>query len=387
MVLTPFWALTKSDQVLLLPPIVTGASRAKVKSEMSIKANVAIAGATGLVGRQFISILEERNFPTSSIRLLASERSEGKRMRVNGDDVIVEKLDENSFEGVDIVLFSAGSGVSRRYSPIAAKCGAVVVDNSKAFRMEEEVPLVVPEVNGADALQHRGIIANPNCSTIQLVVALNPIHEVNPIKRVIVDTYQSVSGAGGAGVEELEKQAKAAVSGEEVKSRKMPHPIAFNVIPEIDTLLDNGYFNEEWKIIQETRKIMHAPEMAISATAVRVPVYVSHSEAVHLELTDPMEPEEVREILARAPGIQVIDDPSKSRYPLPVDAAGTDDVYVGRIRKDASHPNGIAMWVVGDNVRKGAALNTVQIAEILVSSREDGENLSTPVGAGLSASL
>jgi aspartate-semialdehyde dehydrogenase len=354
---------------------------------MSTKANVAIAGATGLVGRQFISMLEERNFPMSSIRLLASERSEGKMMRVNGDDVIVEKLDEKSFEGVDIVLFSAGSGVSRRYSPIAAKCGAVVVDNSKAFRMEEEVPLVVPEVNGTDALQHRGIIANPNCSTIQLVVALNPIHEVNPIKRVIVDTYQSVSGAGGAGVQELEEQAKAAVSGEEVKARKMPHPIAFNVIPEIDTLLDNGYFNEEWKIIQETRKIMHAPEMAISATAVRVPVYVSHSEAVHLELTDPMEPEEVREILARAPGMQVIDDPSKSRYPLPVDAAGTDDVYVGRIRKDASHPNGIAMWVVGDNVRKGAALNTVQIAEILVSSRENMENLSTPVGAGLSASL
>ena len=354
---------------------------------MSREANVAIAGATGLVGRQFISILEERNFPMSSIRLLASERSEGKRMRVNGQEVEVERLHEGSFEGVDIVLFSAGSGVSRQYSPIAAECGAVVVDNSKAFRMEETVPLVVPEVNGSDALQHRGIIANPNCSTIQLVVALNPIHQVNPIKRVIVDTYQSVSGAGEAGVRELEEQTRAAVLGGEAKADKMPHPIAFNVIPEIDTLLDNGYFNEEWKIIQETRKIMHAPEMAISATAVRVPVYVSHSEAVHLELTDPMSPDEVREILARAPGVTVIDTPAASQYPLPASAAGTDDVYVGRIRKDVSHPNGIAMWVVADNVRKGAALNTVQIAEILVLERENGSLPSSLVPVGRAASL
>ena len=246
---------------------------------------------------------------------------------------------------------------------------------------------MVPEVNGSDALQHQGIIANPNCSTIQLVVALNPIHQVNPIKRVIVDTYQSVSGAGEAGVRELEEQTKAAVSGGEAKADKMPHPIAFNVIPEIDTLLDNGYFNEEWKIMQETRKIMHAPEMAISATAVRVPVYVSHSEAVHLELTDPMSPDEVREILARAPGVTVIDNPAASQYPLPASAAGTDDVYVGRIRKDVSHPNGIAMWVVADNVRKGAALNTVQIAEILVSGRENGSVPSSLVPVGRAASL
>ena len=339
------------------------------------------------MGRQFISILEEREFPMSSIRLLASERSEGKRMRVKGLEVEVERLGEGSFEGVDIVLFSAGSGVSRRYSPIAAQSGAVVVDNSKAFRMEETVPLVVPEVNGDDVLKHQGIIANPNCSTIQLVVALDPIHRVNPIKRAIVDTYQSVSGAGGAGVQELEEQARAAVSGEEAKAVKMPHPIAFNVIPEIDTLLDNGYFNEEWKIVQETRKIMHAPEMAISATAVRVPVYVGHSEAVHLELTDPMGPDEVREVLARAPGVRVIDDPSKSSYPLPVSAAGTDDVYVGRIRKDVSHPNGIAMWVVSDNVRKGAALNTVQIAEILVSGRGKEAMSSGHVPAAGAASL
>ncbi len=307
----------------------------------------------------------------SSVRLLASERSEGKVMHVNGQDVVVERLDENSFEGVDIVLFSAGSGVSRKYSPIAAECGAVVVDNSKAFRMDRNVPLVVPEVNADDVFKHEGIIANPNCSTIQLVMALDPIHRVNPIKRVIVDTYQSVSGAGGAGVQELEGQTRAAFSGEDPGARKMPHPIAFNVIPEIDTYLENGYFNEEWKIVQETRKIMHAPNMAISATAVRVPVYVSHSEAVHMELTDPMDPREVREILSRAQGVQVIDNPAAHEYPLPTSVAGTDDVFVGRIRKDVSHPNGIAMWVVGDNVRKGAALNTVQIAEVLLSGQSE----------------
>ena len=343
---------------------------------MNREPRLAIAGATGLVGRQFISILEERDFPMSSVRLLASERSEGRVMQVKGEDVVVERLDEKSFEGVDIVLFSAGSSVSRKFSPIAAECGAVVVDNSKAFRMEENVPLVVPEVNADDAFKHQGIIANPNCSTIQLVVALDPIHRANPIKRVIVDTYQSVSGAGGAGVQELEDQTRSIVSGEKANAQKMPHPIAFNVIPEIDSYLDNGYFNEEWKIVQETRKIMHAPEMAISATAVRVPVYVSHSEAVHLELTDPMDPQEVRDVLSRAPGVQVIDNPAAHQYPLPASAAGTDDVFVGRIRKDVSHPRGIAMWVVGDNVRKGAALNTIQIAEVLVAGQ--GESRPEP---------
>lgn len=343
---------------------------------MNRELNVAIAGATGLVGRQFISILEERDFPMASVRLLASERSEGRVMQVKGQEVVVERMGEESFEGTDIVLFSAGSGVSRKFSPFAAACGAVVVDNSKAFRMDENVPLVVPEVNAGDVFTHQGIIANPNCSTIQLVVALAPIHRVNPIKRVIVDTYQSVSGAGGAGVQELEDQARAAVAGEDVAAKKMPHPIAFNVIPAIDTYLDNGYYNEEWKIVQETRKIMHAPNMAISATAVRVPVYVSHSEAVHLELTDAMDPREVRECLFQAPGVRVIDNPGKHEYPLPASVAGTDDVFVGRIRKDVSHPNGIAMWVVADNVRKGAALNTIQIAEVLVSGQ--GESHAEP---------
>jgi len=349
---------------------------------MNREPSVAIAGATGLVGRQFISILEERDFPISSLRLLASERSEGKVMQFKGQAMVVERLHEHSFEGVDIVLFSAGSGVSRKFSPIAAACGAVVVDNSKAFRMEEDVPLVVPEVNAGDVFRHQGIIANPNCSTIQLVVALDPIHRVNPIKRVIVDTYQSVSGAGGAGMQELEGQTSAAVAGKEAGAQKMPHPIAFNVIPEIDTYLDNGYFNEEWKIVQETRKIMHAPEMAISATAVRVPVYVSHSEAVHLELTDPMEPQEIREILSQAPGVQVIDNPAAHEYPLPASTAGTDDVFIGRIRKDASHPSGIAMWVVADNVRKGAALNTIQIAEVLASGQRESQPEPALTSAG-----
>ncbi|MEE9198728.1 MAG: aspartate-semialdehyde dehydrogenase, partial [Dehalococcoidia bacterium] len=244
--------------------------------------NVAIVGATGLVGREFINILEQRNFPMASVRLLASERSAGKKVPVNHHDVEVEELSEGSFKGVDVALFSAGSGVSRRFSPIAADSGAVAIDNSKAFRMEPTVPLVVPEVNPEDIWKHQGIIANPNCSTIQLVVALNPIHRINPIKRAIVDTYQAVSGIGAGGVEELAQQVRAELEGKEVVSRVFPHPIVFNVLPEIDFLLDNGYYKEEWKIIEETRKIMHAPEMAISATAVRVPVYVGHSEAVHL---------------------------------------------------------------------------------------------------------
>ena len=333
--------------------------------------NIAIVGATGLVGREFIKVLEQRNFPMASVRLLASDRSAGKKIQVNRHEVEVERLSEESFAEIDLALFSAGADISRRFSPIAADKGAVVVDNSKAFRMEPTAPLVVPEVNAEDVWKHQGIIANPNCSTIQLVVALNPIHQINPIKRVIVDTYQSVSGAGAAGQRELTEQTRAALEGKEVASGVFPHSIAFNVLPEIDVLLENGYFKEEWKIIEETRKIMHAPEMAISATAVRVPVYVGHSEAVHLELTHAMAPEEVREVLSQAPGVVVFDDPATSSYPLAREVAGTDDVFVGRVRSDVSHPNGIAMWVVADNVRKGAALNAVQIAEILVSRRKN----------------
>ena len=331
--------------------------------------NVAIVGATGLVGREFIKILDERKFPMASIRLLASARSAGKRLQVNGDQVEVEELTENSFKGVDIALFSAGSGISNEFSPVAAGNEAVVVDNSSAWRMEPSVPLVVPEVNPEDVWKHDGIIANPNCSTIQLVVALKPVHQVNPIKRLIVDTYQSVSGAGGVGVEELERQTVALAQGKPIETKAFPHQIAFNVLPENGPLLENGYFGEEWKLIQETRKILHAPDMAVSATAVRVPVYVGHSEAVHMELTDPMTAQELREILAGAPGVEVVDDPANHIYPLALDAAGADNVLVGRIRKDVSHPKGMAMWVVGDNLRKGAATNAVQIAEILINGR------------------
>ena len=324
---------------------------------------VAIVGATGLVGQEFIRILEQRNFPMSSVRLLASNRSAGRKLFVRHEEIEVEETVPESFENIDIALFSAGGDTSRHFSPMAARAGAVVVDNSSAFRMDPGVPLVVPEVNPEDIKWHRGIIANPNCSTIQMVVALYPLHKVNPIKRVIVDTYQAVSGTGSAAVEELTTQTKQVLEGQEVVSSVYPHQIAFNVLPEIDVFLDNAYTKEEWKMVEETRKIMHANEIAISATCVRVPVFTGHSEAVNIEFSRPMSPDEARQILARAPGVKVLDDTTISLYPHAWLAAGTDEVYVGRIRQDASHPSGLAMWVVSDNLRKGAALNTIQIAE------------------------
>jgi len=278
----------------------------------------------------------------------------------------VEETTAHSFEEVDIALFSAGAEISNHFSPIAARAGAVVVDNSSAFRMDPNVPLVVPEVNAEDIKEHKGIIANPNCSTIQMVVAIYPLHKVDPIKRIIVDSYQSASGIGSAAMEELVEQSKLALEGREVVPHLFPHQIAFNVLPEIDLFLDNAYTKEEWKMVEETQKIMHAPEIAISATCVRVPVSIGHSEAIHIELTKPMSPQEARQILAEAPGVRVQDDPGISLYPHPWSAAGTDDVFVGRIRKDSSHERGLAMWVVSDNIRKGAALNTVQIAETMI---------------------
>jgi aspartate-semialdehyde dehydrogenase len=324
---------------------------------------VAIVGATGLVGQEFIRILEQRDFPMSSVRLLASDRSAGRKLFVRHEEIEVEETVPESFENIDIALFSAGGDTSRYFSPMAARAGAVVVDNSSAFRMDPGVPLVVPEVNPEDIKWHRGIIANPNCSTIQMVVALYPLHKVNPIKRVIVDTYQAVSGTGSAAVEELTTQTKQVLEGQEVVSSIYPHQIAFNVLPEIDVFLDNAYTKEEWKMVEETRKIMHANEIAISATCVRVPVFTGHSEAVNIEFSRPMSPDEARQILARAPGVKVLDDTTVSLYPHAWLAAGTDEVYVGRIRQDASHPSGLAMWVVSDNLRKGAALNAIQIAE------------------------
>ena len=328
---------------------------------------MAIVGATGLVGQEFIKVLEQRDFPIDSIQLLASDRSAGKKLFVTHREIEVKETVPESFKRIDIALFSAGVEISRYFSPIAAQSGAVVIDNSSAFRMVPTVPLVVPEINPEDIKWHKGIIANPNCSTIQMVVALYPLHKVNPIKRIIVDTYQAVSGTGLAAVEELSAQAKQVLDGQATAPHVYPHQIAFNVLPEIDVFLDNGYTKEEWKLVEETRKIMHADDIAISATCVRVPVFMGHGEAVHIEFSQPMSPDEARHILAQAPGVKVLDDPAISLYPQPWAVAGTDEVFVGRIRRDASHPNGLIMWVVADNLRKGAALNAVQIAEEMIN--------------------
>jgi len=330
------------------------------------KYKVAVVGATGLVGREFIKVLEQRNFPMSSIRLLASDRSIGKRLSVSDKEIEVKETVPESFKGIDIALFSAGAEISHYFSPIAAQSGAVVIDNSSAFRTVDSVPLVVPEINPEDIGWHRGIIANPNCSTIQMVVAIYPLHQVNPIKRITAATYQSVSGTGSAAVDELTTQAKQVLDGQNTIPHVYPHQIAFNVLPEIDVFLDNGYTKEEWKFVEETRKIMHAADIAISATCVRVPVYTGHSIAANIEFSQPMSPDEARRILAQAPGVKVVDEPVISLYPQPWSAAGTDEVFVGRIRVDASHPNGLVMWIVADNLRKGAALNAVQIAEEMI---------------------
>ncbi len=328
--------------------------------------SVAVVGATGMVGQEFIKILEQRSFPLSKIKLLASDRSAGKKLFFNHDEIEVQETTPESFKDVDIALFSAGGDASRHFSPIAAQSGAVVIDNSSAFRMDPKVPLVVPEINPEDIKKHNGIIANPNCSTIQMVVALYPLHRVNAIKRIVVSTYQAVSGTGIAAVDELTLQSKKVLDGQAVTPHVYPHQIAFNVLPEIDVFLDNAYTKEEWKMVEETRKIMHADNMAISATCVRVPVFTSHSEAVSIEFASQMSPEEARQILSNAPGVKLLDDPAISLYPQAWSAAGTDDVYVGRIRRDVSHDNGLVMWVVADNLRKGAALNAVQIAEEVI---------------------
>ena len=327
---------------------------------------LAIVGATGLVGQEFIKVLEQRDFPISSISLFASDRSAGKKLFVAHEEVRVKETVPESFKGIDIALFSAGTEISHYFSPIAAQSGAVVIDNSVAFRMVPTVPLVVPEVNPEDIEWHQGIIANPNCSTIQMVVALYPLHQVNPIKRIIVDTYQAVSGTGSVAVEELTTQVRQILDGQTAIPHVYPHQIAFNLLPEIDVFLDNGYTKEEWKLAEETRKIMHADDIAVSATCVRVPVFTGHGEAIHVEFSQPMSPDEAKRVLNQAPGVKVLDDTAISLYPQPWSADGTDDVFVGRIRQDASHPRGLVMWVVADNLRKGAALNAVQIAEEVI---------------------
>jgi len=327
---------------------------------------VAVVGATGMVGMAMREILEERGFPVSELRLLASERSRGRRLPFRGQEIEVQVLDEDSFRGIDLALFSAGADISRRFAPLAVEAGAMVVDNSSAFRMDEDVPLVVPEVNPQDAFDHKGIIANPNCSTIQMVVVLKPLHDRVPMRRVVVSTYQSVSGTGKAAVDELEEQSREILEGREAVAKVYPHRIAFNCLPHIDAFLPGGHTREEMKMVNETRKIMGLPDLPVCATTVRVPVFVGHSESVNVEFEEPLSPDEARRILAKAPGVEVVDDPEKNLYPLPVDAAGKDACYVGRIRQDTSCPRALNMWIVSDNLRKGAALNAVQIAELLL---------------------
>jgi aspartate-semialdehyde dehydrogenase len=329
--------------------------------------NVAVVGATGAVGNEMIKILEERKFPVGKLKLLASERSIGKSLEYKGESLPVEVLKEDSFTGVQIGLFSAGGSISEKFAPLAAQAGCVVVDNTSAFRMVPDIPLVVPEVNPeAIALyKNRGIIANPNCSTIQMVVALKPIHDAVRIKRIVVSTYQAVSGTGKKAIEELMDQTRALLTFQDPVVKVYPHQIAFNCLPQIDVFVDNGYTKEEMKMINETKKIMNDPAIAVTATTVRVPVFYAHSESVNIETEKKITPQEVRELLAQAPGITVCDNPVDRQYPLAIHAAGKDDTFVGRIREDESIPNGINMWVVSDNLRKGAALNAVQIAEIL----------------------
>lgn len=330
--------------------------------------NIAVAGATGVVGREFLSILAQRNFPVGEIRLLASERSAGEKLAFKGKDEVVRLLSEETFEGMDIGLFSPGAKVSAVYAPVAAKAGCVVIDNTSHFRMDPDVPLVVPEVNPEDISGYRkkNIIANPNCSTIQMVVALKPIHDAFRIKRVVVSTYQSVSGAGKEAMEELSGQTRSIFTMKRIEKKVFPHQIAFNCIPHIDEFLDNGYTKEEMKMANETRKIMGDDSIKVTATTVRVPVFVGHSESVNIETEKRITPQDVRDILKKAPGVKVVDEPKKALYPMPIDSCEEDDVFVGRIRKDDTVENGINMWIVSDNLRKGAALNAIQIAEILI---------------------
>ncbi len=327
------------------------------------KVNLAVVGATGMVGRTFLKVLEERNLPIDNFYVMASARSAGSKLTFMGKEYTVEELTEHSFDKpIDIALFSAGGSTSAKFAPIAAEHGCIVVDNSAQWRQDPKVPLVVPEVNPEDIKWNSGIIANPNCSTIQAMVVLKPLDDKYKIKRVVYSTYQAVSGAGVAGWKDLENGLK----GEAPK--KFPHPIANNCLPHIDVFLDNGYTKEEMKMIWETRKILHHPDMRVTATTVRVPVFNSHSESINVEFENPVDINEVREILSKAPGVIVKDNPANNEYPLAIEAAGKDEVFVGRIRRDESVENGINIWVVADNIRKGAATNAVQIAQLIVNS-------------------
>lgn len=326
---------------------------------------VAVVGATGAVGTEMIQILEERGFPVGELIPLASARSEGNEVTFRGQDIPVKILQSDSFKGVDLALFSAGASVSTEFGPIAVKAGAIVVDNSSAWRMDPTVPLVVPEVNALALDKHQGLIANPNCSTIQMVVALKPLHDAVRIKRIVVTTFQSVSGTGKEAMEELAEQSRKLLGLGEAYAEVYPHQIAFNCLPHIDEFLPSGYTKEEMKMVHETQKIFGDSSIQVTATTVRVPVFVCHAESVNIETERKLSANEARALLSVAPGVKVYDDPTRNIYPLPIDVVGTDDVYVGRVREDESIPNGLNLWIVADNLRKGAALNAVQIAEVL----------------------
>jgi aspartate-semialdehyde dehydrogenase len=332
---------------------------------MSTGFHVAIVGATGAVGAELIQLLEQREFPLRGLKLLASHKSAGKKLKFKGEEIAVEPLSKDSFKSVDIALFSAGAGTSREYAAPAVNAGSVVIDNSSAFRMESDVPLVVPEINPADIQKHRGIIANPNCTTIIALMALFPLHKAFRVKRVIASSYQAVSGAGAKAIRELESQSKSFFSGEPVTPSVFPHPIAFNVLPQVDVFLENGYTKEEVKFVNESRKIMHHPTLRASITCVRVPVFRAHSIAIHAEFELPVSLERARDVLAKFQGLELVDDPSTKKYPMPLLVAGRNDCQVGRVRTDSALDNGLAFWVCGDQLLKGAALNAIQIAEML----------------------
>ncbi len=327
--------------------------------------HIAIVGATGAVGREMLDVLRRRRFPVASIRPLGSGRSAGMKVRFDGAEIEVQELREDSFAGIDIALFSAGGGVSRQFVPPAVRAGAVVIDNSSAFRQDTGVPLVIPEINGADAARHRGIIANPNCTIAVALMALAPLHRAFGLKRVFAASYQAVSGTGAKAIEELRQQIEASVAGLPIEKSVYPHQIAFNVLPHIDSFRENGYTGEEVKMQDEARKILHHPALRLSATCVRVPVYRAHSVALNAEFERPVSVDAARAVLAGAPGLRVVDDPAKNEYPMPLHCAGRDDCEVGRIRMDCALENGLAMWIAGDQLLKGAALNAVQIAELL----------------------
>ncbi|UIE37390.1 aspartate-semialdehyde dehydrogenase [Leptodesmis sichuanensis] len=327
---------------------------------------VAILGATGAVGTELLDLLEQRRFPVSDLKLLASPRSAGQRLQFKGESIPVEVVDDRSFAGVDLVLASAGASTSRVWAPKAVEAGAVVVDNSSAFRMDPAIPLIVPEVNPEAAATHQGIIANPNCTTILMAVAVFPLHQVQPIKRIVAATYQSASGAGARAMEEVKIQSQAILQGQSPQTEIFPYPLAFNLFPHNSKLNEQGYCEEEMKIVNETRKIFGAPDLRVTATCVRVPVLRAHSEAINLEFERPFSVEQARQILSQAPGVKLVEDWSANYFPMPIEASGKDEVLVGRIRQDISHPAALDLWLCGDQIRKGAALNAIQIAELLV---------------------